>query len=141
MEELQFKTEELEKASENLDAAIRNFQNTSDQFLLENANVLKASKKETFFYKELLAFSLSSLIGKKIYWASPNWIKTETHTIKEVRIEEQKNDFFGKEYQGKAVVKIFGENGGYFIAEELGKSIFIVKEDAEKVAGSNYKRK
>lgn len=82
-------------------------------------------------YEQILLMVLKSKIGEKIYWASKNWRNYEVYTIKDVRLEVQKGDFFGKKYQGKECIKIFLEDGGYYIANNIGKTLFFSEEEAK----------
>ena len=63
-------------------------------------------KQEINRYKTILLEFLKSKIGHKIYWAHKNWRKYETHTIEDVSVDIQENNFFGEEYTGKECIKI-----------------------------------
>ena len=74
---------------------------------------------------------LKSKIGLKIYWAHKDWFKYETHIISDIRVEIQKSDFFGRQYVGKECIHIYLEDGGYYIADNIGKTLFFNEDEAE----------
>ena len=88
------------------------------------------AKQEANRYKTILLELLKSKIGHKIYWAHKNWRKYETHTIADISVDIQENDFFGKEYKGKECIKIHIKNGGHFIADNIGKTLFFDENEA-----------
>ena len=89
----------------------------------QDAEEYKA-KREAYRYKTILLEFLKSKIGQKIYWAHKHWRKYETHTIKDVGIDIQTSEFFGSEYIGKECIRIYLEDGGYYIADQIGITLF-----------------
>lgn len=87
-------------------------------------------KQEAKRYKTILLEFLKSKIGQKIYWAHSNWRKYETHTIADISVDIQENSFFGEEYKGKECIKIHIKNGGHFIADNIGKTLFFDESEA-----------
>lgn len=100
-----------------------------DKFLEQNLNLYKV-QEEANRYKTILLEFLKSKIGQKIYWAHKDWVKYETHTIADVSVDIQDSDFFGKEYKGKECIKIHIKNGGHFIADNIGKTLFFDESEA-----------
>ena len=103
--------------------------------LIEKESILRDTeeykiKQETNRYKTILFEFLKSKIGHKIYWAHKNWRKYETHTIADVSVDIQENSFFGEEYNGKECIKIHIKNGGHFIADNIGKTLFFDESEA-----------
>ena len=108
--------EEIDIIRENLD-------------LIEKASIQQdaeeyRAKQEANRYKTILLEFLKSKIGQKIYWAHKHWEKYETHTIKDIGIDIQESEFFGGEYIGKECVRIYLEDGGYYIADQIGITLF-----------------
>lgn len=99
-------------------------------------NKLVEALDERDRYKNILFEFLKSKIGKKIYWAHPNWKKYETHTISDITLDIQENTFFGAQYKGKECIKIHVKNGGHFIADNIGKTLFF---DEQEAAEHSYK--
>ena len=91
--------------------------------IYQDAEEYKA-KQEADRYKTILLEFLKSKIGQKIYWAHKHWRKYETHTIKDVGIDVQTSEFFGAEYIGKECIRIYLEDGGYYIADQIGATLF-----------------
>lgn len=89
----------------------------------QDAEEYKA-KQEANRYKTILLEFLKSKIGQKIYWAHKHWKKYETHTIKDIGTGIQESEFFGGEYIGKECVRIYIEDGGYYIADNIGITLF-----------------
>ena len=89
------------------------------------------AKQEADRYKSILLEFLKSKIGKKIYWAHKDWFKYETYIISDVRVEIQKSDFFGKQYVGKECICIHLEDGGHYIADNIGKTLFFNEDEAQ----------
>lgn len=87
--------------------------------------------EEMHRYKDILLEFLKSKIGQKIYWAHKDWFKYETYIISDVRLEIQKSDFFGKQYVGKECICIHLEDGGYYIADNIGKTLFFNEDEAQ----------
>ena len=103
--------------------------------LIEKASIQQdaeeyRAKQEANRYKTILLEFLKSKIGQKIYWAHKHWKKYETHTIEDVSIDIQENSFFGEEYKGKECIKIHIKNGGHFIADNIGKTLFFDEDEA-----------
>lgn len=103
--------------------------------LIEKESILRdveeyKTKQEANRYKTILVELLKSKIGHKIYWAHKNWVKYETHTIADISIDIQENSFFGEEYKGKECIKIHIKNGGHFIADNIGKTLFFDESEA-----------
>ena len=108
--------EEIEIIRENLDLIERaSIQQDAEEY---------RAKQEAKRYKTILLEVLKSKIGQKIYWAHKHWKKYETHTIKDISIDIQKSEFFGREYIGKECVCIYLEDGGYYIADQIGITLF-----------------
>jgi hypothetical protein len=114
--------EEIELIREKLDSIEK-------ESILRDAEEYK-STKEADRYKTILLELLKSKIGHKIYWAHKNWRKYETHTIADVSVDIQENSFFGEEYKGKECIKIHIKNGGHFIADGIGKTLFFDESEA-----------
>ena len=89
------------------------------------------AKQEANRYKLILIEFLKSKIGQKIYWAHKDWLKYEIHTISDVGIDIQKSDFFGQQYVGKECIRIYLEDGGYYIADNIGKTLFFNEDEAK----------
>ena len=103
--------------------------------LIEKESILRDAeeykiKQEAERYKTILLEFLKSKIGQKIYWAHKAWVKYETHTIADVSVDIQENSFFGEEYKGKECIKIHIKNGGHFIADGIGKTLFFDESEA-----------
>lgn len=103
--------------------------------LIEKESILRDAeeykiKQEAKRYKAILLEFLKSKIGQKIYWAHKDWRKYETHTIADVSVDIQENSFFGEEYKGKECIKIHIKNGGHFIADNIGKTLFFDESEA-----------
>lgn len=110
--------------------AIREYLDSIEkESIYQDAEEHKA-KQEAKRYKTILFELLKSKIGHKIYWAHKNWEKYETHTIEDVSIDIQENSFFGEEYKGKECIKIHIKNGGHFIADNIGKTLFFDEDEA-----------
>ena len=101
-----------------------------EESIIQDAELAKF-KREANRYKTILLEFLKSKIGQKIYWAHKDWEKYEVHTITDIRVELRDNDFFGKEYVGKECIRIYVKNGGCFIADNIGKTLFFDKDEAE----------
>ena len=114
--------EEIELIREKLDSIEK-------ESILRDAEEHK-TKQEENRYKTILLELLKSKIGHKIYWAHPAWVKYETHTIADVSVDIQESDFFGAEYKGNECIKIHIKNGGYFIADNIGKTLFFDESEA-----------
>lgn len=114
--------EEIELIREKLDSIEK-------ESILRDAEEYK-NKREANRYKTILVELLKSKIGHKIYWAHKNWEKYETHTIADVSVDIQENSFFGEEYKGKECIKIHIKNGGHFIADNIGKTLFFDESEA-----------
>ena len=85
---------------------------------------------------KIMLISLKALIGRNIYWASPNW-RMETHTIRDVEYRIIDSDFFDTKetkYKGKTCICIEVDNSGYYLADFIGKSLFFDKEEAKSHA-------
>ena len=108
--------EEIEAIRAHLDS----IKKTSIQ---QDAEEYKA-KQEANRYKSILLEFLKSKIGQKIYWAHKHWRKYESHTIKDIGIGIQESEFFGGEYMGKECIRIYIEDGGYYIADNIGITLF-----------------
>lgn len=115
--------EEIETIREHLDSIER-------ESKVQDAELYKA-KREANRYKTILLEFLKSKIGQKIYWAHKDWEKYEAHTITDIRVEIRDSDFFGKEYVGKECIHIYVKGGGCFIADNIGKTLFFDKDEAE----------
>lgn len=89
------------------------------------------AQQEADRYKSILLEFLKSKIGQKIYWAHKAWLKYETHIISDVDVDIQKSDFFGKQYVGKECIRIHLEDGGYYIADNIGKTLFFNEDEAK----------
>lgn len=100
----------------------------SIQFLCEENESLK---KELDLMSLLILILLKSKIGDFLYWADKSWFKYEKHTITDVRYEIQDTEFFGDEYVGKKCIKIYVDSDGYYLANEIGKTIFFSETEAE----------
>lgn len=98
--------------------------NLLEDTLLQKDHDLFIQTREANRYKNILLEFLKSKIGQKIYWAHKDWRKYETHTISAVNVELQDTDFFGSEYVGKMCIRIYLEDGGYYIADKIGKTLF-----------------
>lgn len=103
--------------------------------LIEKESIMRdaeeyKTKREADRYKTILFEFLKSKIGHKIYWAHKAWVKYETHTIADVSVDIQESSFFGEEYKGKECIKIHIKNGGYFIADGIGKTLFFDENEA-----------
>lgn len=103
--------------------------------LIEKEFALRASEEhkaeqEANRYKTILFELLKSKIGHKIYWAHPAWVKYETHTIEDISSDIQESGFFGEQYNGKECIKIHIKNGGHFIADNIGKTLFFDESEA-----------
>lgn len=96
----------------------------------QDAEEYKA-KQEADRYKTILLEFLRSKIGQKIYWAHKHWRKYETHTIKDIGIDIQTSEFFGGEYIGKECIRIYIEDGGYYIADNIGITLFFDENEAK----------
>ena len=114
--------EEIEVIREYLDTIEK-------ESIQQDAEEYKA-KQEANRYKTILFEFLKSKIGHKIYWAHKAWEKYETHTIADVSVDIQENSFFGEEYKGKECIKIHIKNGGHFIADNIGKTLFFDEGEA-----------
>lgn len=101
---------------------------TSIQSLYEEVESLR---KKAALSNELILNLLKSKIGQPIYWADKAWRKYEKHIISDVRYEIQESGFFGDEYAGKKCVKIYVDGDGYYLANEIGKTIFFSETEAE----------
>lgn len=91
----------------------------------------RLTQQEADRYKTILFEFLKSKIGQKIYWAHKAWFNYETHTISGVDIDIQKNNFFGEQYMGKECIRIHLEGGGYYIADNIGKTLFFSEDEAK----------
>ena len=121
-------------------ARIKDAQLAAENLIHENDQALEWAFNELNRYKNLLVYVLLFLKGKPIYWAHPEWKKIVSHTITDVRMERQVGGFFGEEFDGEIVVKIFvDDDDSYYIAETLGETLFFTLEDAQKVAGTAKK--
>lgn len=116
----------VEKAKKQMDAICGQFEGALRGKDIQIENV----KREKGFYMDALEQTLRSKIGQKIYWAHKDWLKYEEHTISDVRREIQESDFFGQEYKGKMVIKIFLADGGHYIANDIGNTLFFTVKDA-----------
>lgn len=87
--------------------------------------------EEMHRYKDILLEFLKSKIGQKIYWAHKDWFKYETYIISSVSTDIQKSDFFGYQYVGKECIRIYLEDGGYYIADNIGKTLFFNEDEAK----------
>ena len=96
----------------------------------QDAEEYKA-KQEADRYKTILLEFLKSKIGQKIYWAHKHWRKYETHIIKDIGIGIQTSEFFGGEYIGKECIRIYLEDGGYYIADNIGITLFFNEMEAK----------
>ena len=114
--------EEIELIREHLDSIEK-------ESIQQDAEEYKA-KQEANRYKTILFEFLKSKVGHKIYWAHKNWRKYETHTITDVSLDIQENGFFGEEYNGKECIKVHIKNGGHFIADNIGKTLFFDEDEA-----------
>ena len=85
--------------------------------------------------QELLVETLKSKVGNTIYWASPNW-KYETHIISGVRLEILESTFFDTRNRKKSgtlcVLIDVDNNDGYYLADDIGKTLFFNQEEAIK---------
>lgn len=99
--------------------------------LIDRDEDLYDALEEMHRYKDILFNFLKTKIGQKIYWAHENWRKHETHTVTDVGIDIQKSDFFGHEYVGKECIRIYIKSGGYFIADDIGKTLFFDEAEAK----------
>lgn len=125
--------DELEIVYENLNSIKRNLKNKDKE--------IRRAQEEADRYKEILIEFLKSKIGQKIYWAHKDWIKYETHTISGVSVDIQKTDFFGEEYVGKECIRIYLEDGGYYIADDIGKVLFFSEGEAKFHACKSDKKR
>ena len=85
---------------------------------------------------KIMLISLKALIGRDIYWASPNW-RMETHTIRDIEYRIVDTDFFDTRetrYKGKTCICIEVDDSGYYLADFIGKSLFFDKEEAKNHA-------
>lgn len=90
---------------------------------------IKEEREENLL--KLLAEELKMRIGTNIYWSCKGW-SIEKHTISKIKCDVYHGEFF-KEYDGMKVVLIYTDNDtGYYIADELGKTLFFSREEAEK---------
>lgn len=82
-----------------------------------------------------LVDELKEKIGSHVYWAWKGWSRNpktiEDHVISDFKYGLYKGDFF-REYNGKKVIMVHVADGGFYIYNELGRSIFFSREDAEK---------
>lgn len=115
--------DEFKIVYENLDLIERNLKN-------KDKEICRVQEKADR-YKTILLEFLKSKIGQKIYWAHKNWRKYETHTISGVSVDIQKTDFFGEEYVGKECIRIYLEDGGYYIADDIGNVLFFSEGEAK----------
>lgn len=116
---------------------VKDLENALEKAFEENDKALEWASKEIERYRNLMSYTLKSIVGQPIYWASPEWKKIETHTITGVSIEKQDDGFFGEDYNGDIVIKIFIDNDEkYYIADMIGQNIFFSLEEAKKIAGS-----
>lgn len=115
--------DELKIIYENLNLIERNLKNKDKE--------MRMAQEETDRYKTILLEFLKSKIGQKIYWAHKNWRKYEAHTISGVSVDIQKTNFFGEEYVGKECIRIYLEDGGYYIADDIGKVLFFSEGEAK----------
>lgn len=115
--------DEFKVISENLDSIERN--------LKKKDRDMRKVQEEADRYKSILLEFLKSKIGQKIYWAHRHWRKYETHTISDISVDIQKSDFFGEEYIGKECIRIYIKSGGYYIADDIGKTLFFSESEAE----------
>ena len=133
--------EYLNGTASELQAKIKEVKMLADKMIDENDRAFKWASEEIIKYKQLLECALKALVGRTIYWASPNWRKIEYHMITDVKLDKMESGFYGEEYKGETVIKLFvDETESYYIAEKLGENLFLNKEDAEKVAGSAEKK-
>lgn len=92
---------------------------------------LLKEQEEKEFQMMALVEKLSEKIGFPIFWACKGW-SMEQHKISSIKYSIYNGDFF-KEYKGRKVILIYiDDNTGFYIYDELGKSIFFTKEEAEK---------
>lgn len=115
--------DELEIVYENLNSIKRNLKNKDKE--------IRRAQEEADRYKAILIEFLKSKIGQKIYWAHKDWIKYETHTISAISTDTQKSNFFGEEYVGKECIRIYLEDGGYYIADDIGETLFFSEGEAK----------
>lgn len=78
----------------------------------------------------LLAREMEARIGTPIYWAYKGW-SIEKHIVSAIKYDVYHGNFF-KNYDGKKVVQIYVEDGGLYLADDLGRTLFFSKEEAEK---------
>ena len=81
----------------------------------------------------ILCESLKELIGRPIYWATFSW-KHEKHIISGIRYDIVNTDFFDtkdKKYKGKKCVLIYVDNNdGYYLADDIGRTLFFDENEA-----------
>lgn len=104
----------------------------------EQQSELCKTEIEAKRYQNIIFNCLSSMIGEPIYWASSYWPNIETHRIKAVSYGAVETDFFGSEFKGKPCIKIFTEDGGFYIADDIGKTLFFSKVEAKKHVEKYY---
>lgn len=102
---------------------------TSIQSLYEEVESLR---KKTALSNELILNLLKSKIGQPIYWADEAWSKYEKHIISDVKTEIQETCFFGKEYLGEECIKIYVDSDGYYLANDIGSTLFFTETEAEE---------
>ena len=98
----------------------------------EKDELIHRTQEEADRYRLILLRLLKTKVGQKIYWVNKYWRKCEENVITEISENFQDSNFFGKEYDGKMCIQIRVKGGGYYIADEIGKTLFFDKEEAER---------
>lgn len=117
--------------SETLKDNIRSLYEDYNNVISEKDKLIKENDK----HQKIIRNILRNKIGQKIYWAHEQWTKIETHTITNVKYRKYNDDFF-EEYKDKWCVLIEVDNSGFYVADDIGKTLFFDKEEALRHAKS-----